>query len=529
MNLELKKILDERKDLQKFLFIKGFLITSKDLKNIKDNFPFYSNFELKEINGFNFWIYKNVPFNIFEKKGKTYFGIGHAYNPFTMEFDEKNILKYLAEKNEKGESAFIDGVNELTGIFLLGYTENKNIRVLLDASGMQYGCYGKVGNDIFVSSYIQLVNDILNLDTLDYVKELINYRWYHYMKGNYLPGDLTPFKEFKRIIPNTLVDYKDGNFAIKRFYPEKPLEYVKNDDSYKKVIEEASEIMKKNMQLILKKWNRPAISLTGGLDSQTTLAAANGLYDKYATFSYISMYRESVDAEVAKKRAEKFNLKHSIYKVPDNNNEIEDFDILKRILQHNEGDIGSNKDNDIRKKIYLMNNFEYDVEVKNWIGETFRGNAYKYFGRTKMPKSLKPRHYTSLYKIFFLNRKLVYETDKYFKEYIEKTNLKEKLFNYDESDFFVWEMIDGGKNGLNIGVMKFCFDITIPYNNRKFLDILLRTNIQDRISDKVHLDMTKYLNKELYDMNLRVINLNETKFRKFLANVYFTINSSIPF
>ncbi len=275
MNLELKKILDERKDLQKFLFIKGFLITSKDLKNIKDNFPFYSNFELKEINGFNFWIYKNVPFNIFEMKGKTYFVIGHAYNPFTMEFDEKNILKYLAEKNEKGESGFIDGVNELTGIFLLGYTENKNIRVLLDASGMQYGCYGKVGNDIFVSSHIQLVNDILNLDTLDYVKELINYRWYHYMMGNYLPGDLTPFKEFKRIIPNTLVDYKDGNFAIKRFYPEKPLEYVKNDDDYKKVIEEASEIMKKNMQLILKKWNKPAISLTGGLDSQTTLASAN--------------------------------------------------------------------------------------------------------------------------------------------------------------------------------------------------------------------------------------------------------------
>lgn len=529
MNIKLKKILDERKDLQKYLFIKGFLITTKNIKPQEDIFPLYSNFELKKIKDYNFWIYKKVNLFSYEINGKIFFLIGHAYDPFIMEYNENNILKYISEGEKICEKEYFNRIDQLTGIFITGFIDKDRIRFLTDASGMQYACYGKYKEDIFISSHIQLVNDLLDLKTIDYVKRLINYRWYKYMMGNYLPGDLTPFEKFKRLIPNTYVDYNGKEFKIERFYPFKPIEYVKDKTEYDNLIKDAAEIMRNNMKLILKKWEKPAISLTGGLDSQTTLAAANGMYDKYYVFSYISMFREKVDAEVAKKKSSKFNIKHTIYDVPKRNEEIEDFEIYKMILIHNEGEIGENKDNDIRKKIYLMKNFDYDVEVKNWIAETFRGYAYKYFGRKKFHKSLKPRDYSSLYKIFLLDRKLLYETDKHFNDYIKKTELKEHLLNYDETDFFVWEMMHGGKCGLNIQVMKFCFDITIPYNNRKLLDMLLRTDIKDRIADKVHLDLTKYLNEELYNMKLRNVNLNETRLRKFMANIYFTLNSSIPF
>lgn len=128
-----------------------------------------------------------------------------------------------------------------------------------------------------------------------------------------------------------------------------------------------------------------------------------------------------------------------------------------------------------------------------------------------------------------MNRKLVWECDKYFKEYFENTKFKENMYNYDESDFFVWEMMHGGKCGLNIGVMKSCFDITIPYNNRKLLDLLLRVPLEYRISDKHHMDLKEYMNKKLFDMNIRVVNLNETSTRKKMANIYYTINTHIPF
>ena len=90
-------------------------------------------------------------------------------------------------------------------------------------------------------------------------------------------------------------------------------------------------------------------------------------------------------------------------------------------------------------------------------------------------------------------------------------------------------MMHGGKCGLDIGVMKTCFDITIPYNNRLLLDLLLRVPLEKRLSDQLHLDMKKTLNRDLYDMNIRVVNANETEFRKKCLNAYFTINSHFPF
>jgi uncharacterized protein YbcV (DUF1398 family) len=525
----LEQLLNNREDLQKYLFIRGFLITNNDIRNKQNKFPFYSNWNIEQIGTFQFWTHRLQKLFYIEKDNKIFFLIGHAYNPFNMEHEEINILKDIASRNQHGQSQFLEAVDELTGVFIIGYIERENITFLLDCSGVQYGCYGEVKGNLYISSHMQLLGDLLELKMDSYVKDLINYRWYKYMMGNYLPGDLTAFTEIKRIIPNTLIKYRPNDIEIKRFYPNRPINMCESNEEYNKVIIEASALMKRNMELIGKKWSSPSISLTGGIDSNTTFAAANGQYHKYTTFSYVSMFRESVDAVAAKKISKQFNVKHKIYEVPNSNEEIKDFDIYKIILSHNSGDIGPIKDDDTRKKIILMQSDVCDVEVKSWISETIRAYAYKYFGKSKMPKDLKPRHYTSLYKIFFMNRKLVWDSDNHFKSYLEKTKLKEHLYNYDESDFFVWEMMHGGKCGIDIGTMKFCFDITIPYNNRKLLDLLLKVNLRDRIEDKHHMDMKEHMNKELYDMDIRVINLNETKLRKQFLKAYFTINSILPF
>ena len=59
------------------------------------------------------------------------------------------------------------------------------------------------------------------------------------------------------------------------------------------------------MKLIHKKWDKPAISLTGGCDSKTTLACTKGEYENYNYFSYISNDSEEVDAIAAKKICDK--------------------------------------------------------------------------------------------------------------------------------------------------------------------------------------------------------------------------------
>ena len=522
----LNEILEKRPDLAKHLYEKGFLITDAVIMDW-NSYPFFGNWECINKENWTIAIHRDAHICTKESADRLFFLIGHAYNPFTLEYDESVILERVAERYSEGKA--VEYINELTGVFFLGLIDASNIRFMLDASGMQYACYGTVHGKQYITSHMRLIGDLCDLKTSDYVNRLIHYRWYHYMMGNYLPGDITCYEGIFRVIPNMVILYENGAYKGERIYPTQNIEMCADEATYREVIREAAVILKNTMKLIPLKWKRPAISLTGGVDSNTTFAAANGSYDKYTAFSYVSMHRESVDAEKAKEISDRFEVPFTRYDIPESNKFIPDFETYKQILERNDGEIGGSKDNDIRKKVYLIQNDVCDVEVKSWISETIRAYAYKYFGRKKYPRVLRPRDLTSLYKIFLTDRKLVRETDRHFAEYLRKTQFREHSFNYDQTDFFVWEMMHGGKCGLNIGVMKSCFDITIPYNNRKLLDLLLRVPLDKRISDQHHMDLKERMNPELYDMNIRVVNLNETKSRKRAINLYYIINTHLPF
>lgn len=81
------------------------------------------------------------------------------------------------------------------------------------------------------------------------------------------------------------------------------------------------------------------------------------------------------------KIAKAFGVKHHIYNIPDNSNEISDYDLKVEIQRHNSGYIAERKPNESRKRFYLEENCGCDVEVKSWVSETIRGYWYKHFDR----------------------------------------------------------------------------------------------------------------------------------------------------
>ena len=360
-----------------------------------------------------------------------------------------------------------------------------------------------------------------------FVQKLTDYKWYGRIMGPYLPGDLTPFIEVRRVVPSIVYHYSD-RVTHKRYWPLKNIECAEEQEDYEKVIKEAADILKKNMQLISQKWNSPWISLTGGIDSNTTFAAGKGCYDRFETFSYISAEKEVPDAAAAKRIAECFGLKHHEYHIPDSNEAIELFEEKRELFRHNNGYIAELYDNEARKKFYLRQNVPCDVEVKSWVSETIRAYWYKHYGRKSMP-GLSPKLFRNLYKIFITNRRLAHEVDQIFEKYIKDFEYDKIPEAYPPADMHYNEVTWGSWGGLNITEMKYCFDITFIYNNRRFLDLMFRVPLAKRISDQHHLDMKKYLNPELYDMGIRVVNMKETRFRAFALNVIFTMNSILPF
>ena len=527
--MDVIKVLNERVDLQHLLFRRGWIISRKSLDEKLNDFPFYGHWHSEAKAGWHFMTHEDAHCHIYAEGKRTYFLMGHCYNPFTGEWEEKKQLAHIAEAVGNKEN-FQSRIDELTGVFVLGWTEANAITFLVDPSGMQSAYYGEVDDNFVITSHTQLVGDLYGLEMTDFVKELIAYKWYPRVMGCYLPADLTPYKEMRRIVPNILYkeDLETKHLFHQRFYPMRDLKECATSEEYDATIRAAADILRNGAELVLKKWKRPAISLTGGIDSNTTFAAANGHYNKFETFSYLSASKEVIDVEAAKKIAGRFHTRHTIYQIPSANGQIRDFDVKSAIIQHNDGYIVKLKENEMRKRIWLEEHCPNDVEVKSWVSENIRAYWHKHFERKSMP-NLSPKLFRNSYKIFITNRALAHKIDKLFSNYIRKFEYDKIPVSFLPADMFRWEVTSGSWGGLNISEMKYCFDITIIYNNRKLLESLFSVPLSMRIADQHHLDMKKYLNVDLFQMNILVQNAKQTKFRARMLNMIFTLNMYLPF
>ena len=521
----IQAMLDSKPHLRPYLFRYGFVLTDGPLA--ASGYPFYDAWTPVSLPGLRGLIHPDQTFYRADCGSTTCFLIGHAYDPFDMEHREAVLLERLARAAEPERRQLID---QLTGVFTLGLIDGGRLRLYCDCAGMQSCCYGTIGGSLYITSHMQLVGDLCALEQSDYVRRLTAYRFYRYY-GAFLPGDLSSYAELKRLVPNTHVTFRDGDWILERFYPHTPIGHTKADAEYRETIRRIAGILNRTMDLIAQKWQAPAISMTGGMDSKATLAAAHGLYDRFRYFSYVSMPGEQPDADAAHKIAAALGIDHRVDRIPDRDAAFDDLQEIASLLCHNFGNIGPVNANDVRKRAYYAQaeNRHFDVEVKSWVSEIGRANYYKKFGLRRMPRHLSPRHMTSMYKLFLHDRTLVRQTDEIFADYIRRTDFRRDM-GLDESDLFLWEIRYGSWGGQVITCEhKFSFDITVPYNNRLLMELFLTLPLERRISDQVHYDLIRELEPVIDATGITITNHNETKARMYKEKLYFLIHSILPF
>lgn len=517
---EITKIVNENPPLQELLFTRGFLLTDAPIQTL----PFFKE-DPVSISGFRLFIDPKLSYFTQSVGEETVLLIGHAYNPFDGLLDEVEILKKYVDAADRTEY-----MNQWTGVFTLVRICRDSLQVWGDCACMQAAYYGVVDGRFYLSSHAQIIGDVCGLCKSDYVKKLTGYKFWQ-LYGIFLPGDLSPFDEVYRLVPNTDLsfDFAAKACAVHRFYPTKELEMTQTQEEYDSVIDEIGSLLHKNMELISKKWKKPAVSMTGGMDSKTTVACANGLYDSFYFYSYVTMYGDKPDAEAAHRIAEAIDVPHTIYDISENDEDYEKIDEVRKIMEHNLGDIGHVNANDVRKRLFFLNTEDFDVEVKSWVSEIGRANYYKKFGLKKMPRRLSARQMTSMYKLFTYNRISAKKTDKIFKRYMEKINGND-VFNYDASDMYLWEFRYGSWGGLTItSEHRVSYDITIPYNNRRIMELFLRLPLWKRIKDVPHYDVIRKMNPAIDALGITVTNYNETEKRMRLERAYYLLHNLLPF
>lgn len=514
---DIQKLLDEHKDLKNKLFCRGYVLTDSSINDCE--YPFYGLWSKEKIGAYTLLVSNKQHYYIYEGLKGVWILVGHAYNPFTMDFDEAVILKRMDEY----EGDFIEILNDLTGVFTLHIIKDGNVKVYGDATGMQTTFLGIVNGKIWISSHTNLIGDLCNLTWDPYVRELVRYKFFNLL-GNYLPGDLTPFNQIKRLSPNFYAFLGCGKLIIRRFYTPKCLAVSKED-----IINRVSTILHHNLELIAAKWKKPAISCTGGCDSKTTLACTIGLYDKFRYFSYISNDSEKVDAEAAKTIVNTLGYEHTIYVIPKTDEAFIDLDATRDILMWNGSNLGANNSNDVRKRKFFEDTKDFDVEVKSWASEIGRAYYSKRFAnRVDFGQRPSPRKCTAMYKFFLHNRSLVRKTDKVFENWLEFYFQQDMESPIDWQEQLFWEFRVPSWNGLVItGEHRYSFDITVPYNNRRLLELLVSAPIKDRIDDTIYTLIRKKMNPEIDKTGIAVTNIKHTSNRAKMENLYYWLMTHI--
>ena len=504
----------------------GYLLTDNqetDLRKIGMNPEYWKE---NDIGQFKIYVHEEESIYSYEKDKTWFVLIGHAYNPFSMQKDEMSILETLAAEYNR-EEAYRDYFDQLTGVFEYFVIKGTEIRTICDCAGMMGAYYGVINGFIYCSSHAQMIAELNNLKEDPYISTLKKTRTFH-LYGLYLPSDYSPYREIKRVLPNVEVLIKNQCVVLNRFYPRK--QYRISTD-YEQVVDEVANLLHNNLVLISRKWKNPAISLTGGTDSKTTLACANDVQDCFLYYSYISLPREATDACAAQSICKKLNLRHEIYEINSDPTYYSDFSIVDGIIERNYGYLGKGNSNDVCKRISLVQQFHSDIEVKSWVSEIARGSRYTKYNKERLPEKMTPRMLTSMYKIFTYDRWNAVKTDKAFAKYLNDTSLRNRIeqYGYPWSEFFVWEIVFGGWGGLTLSCEhKVSNNITVPYNNRAILDLMLRTPLEKRKTDQLHRDIMDHMDPRINQLGIHVVNGNETKKRAILEGMYFDIHSHLP-
>ena len=288
-----------------------------------------------------------------------------------------------------------------------------------DAAGMLMTYYGLVDGRRCLSSHAQLLGGLFGLEQSPYVRALTGYRYYPLFGLSPARGPVPLRPPSGGWCPTTGPSSPAGEVRVERFWPVQEWDELAAQGSPEERAAEIARILTDTMALIPQKWARPRhLGSPAAATARPPWPVRWGSRDRYQYFSYVSQPPERVDAQGAGKICARLGLPHRVYEIPEDSGGLPRYGLQRDLIAWNTGDIGYIRDNEARKRVYLAELDDFDVEVKSWCSEIARAYFCKRFAKTRFPKEPTARYLTTLYKVFLQDRRLVRQTDAVFGQYL---------------------------------------------------------------------------------------------------------------
>jgi len=218
------------------------------------------------------------PWAFSEEGGNWVAFLGRAIDTLHWSMDVHAIVRQCLDRLSYSEEKMLDYIDYLSGRFILIYHHGNRTKFMTDAFGTRSAFYS-LQNLVLVASHCKVISDYLNSSESKQMATIRRDRRWHIPWSHGYPGILTPYEGVYILTPNTLINIEERK--IQRFYPRRELPAGNLSD----VVDEVSSLLKRQLELLHSKYNL-ALSLSAGIDTRTTLAAAKDIAKDVLFFTY---------------------------------------------------------------------------------------------------------------------------------------------------------------------------------------------------------------------------------------------------
>jgi hypothetical protein len=401
--------------------------------------------------------------------------LGRAIDLGTWDEDLSSIAAGLLRAKATGREALLDGIDRLSGRFAVFYEHGGETYVQSDAAAMRSVFYGRRDGRTYAASHAHLVADQVGTAPSAFPDpQAIRQEHNAYA----LPGRITPFARVFALTPNTELEFAAAE--PRRCFPR--------EDPVPRTVPEAVDdvlpLLQRQIELLAAR-DPLVVSLTGGLDSRTTLALTRPVADRVDYFTYDADGGEGeskramrADAAAAREITAALGLRHhSIMPLFDAPPEP-----LAAVMDRNSKRVSA-------PELYATHR-QYEGGCR---GLHIRSNLYEiarafYRGKREQPDMLTAEHMARL----LTGRETTpHAFAAAFAEFIDAVDFDRAQRRYDPLDLYYWEHRCGVWLAAHHIESDVAFDTFTVFNSRRILEPLLAIPLEERISGAAFVEIIR--------------------------------------
>jgi hypothetical protein len=251
------------------------------------------------------------------RKNKSITLLGYILDPDDAQASNADIIKKLLD-NISIANTFFEFTNDFGGRWILIVNDGENIILFNDAAGLRQVFYTSSGlsKGFWCASQPGLLAEVHNFSIDEQSYEFMNTYEYKNITQHWWPGDTSPYKEIKHLLPNHFLNLRTRSAF--RYWPTTALK----DISLAEGVVKSSYILRGLIHSAHCRFDL-ALPLTAGWDSRLILAASREI--AYEIFYFTSVYgnatAQSQDVRVPVKLCSKLRLAHDVVRHPESVNE----------------------------------------------------------------------------------------------------------------------------------------------------------------------------------------------------------------